>query len=283
MGYPLGLVMEGGGMRGIYGAGVLDCCLQEQVQFPYCIATSAGSANVVSYLAGQQGRNYRFYMQHTKDKRYMGVGNLLRTGSYFGLEFIYDTLTTKIDPIDHVAMFANPAEIRITVTDAHSAQTRYLTMEHIRKERGRVLMAACAVPAMCQPVEVADGLYFDGGTTDPIPVQRALDEGCEKLVVVLSRPRGFVKGPEPMRQAYHQILRKYPKIIAALDNRHTRYNRVLAQIQKLEEEGRAVVIAPSAQTDIKLQSRDYAKIDQLYQLAVENTRKAMPQIREFLA
>lgn len=170
-----GLVVEGGGMKCAYSAGILDRFLDEHITFDYCIGVSAGSANTASYLAGQRGRNLRFYVDHLNEPGYMGVKNLLRTGQFFGLQYIYQTLTNSdgADPIDYPAIMANPAEFELVATDAATGKPVYFTKDDMKQDDYRAIMASCALPVMCRPISFKDQTYFDGGLSDSVPIMRA--------------------------------------------------------------------------------------------------------------
>ena len=202
-----GLVVEGGGMKCAYNAGILDRFLDENIHFDYCIGVSAGSANVASYLAGQRDRNLRFYTQHTTLPEYMGVRNFLRTGQFFGLQFIYGTLTNTggADPIDYPAIMANPSEYELVATDAGTGEATYFNKYDLKQDDYTAIMASCALPALCRPVSYNGHLYYDGGVADSIPVERAFAQGCDRVVVILSNPRSYVKQKEGLRFASAQI------------------------------------------------------------------------------
>jgi len=275
----IGLIDVGGGMRGIYGAGVLDHFLEHGVRFDYCIGVSAGAANIASFLAGQRGRNYRFYTRHSFDKRYMGVGNLLRTGSFFGLDFIYDTLTNRVDPIDYDALMSTESELRVVATDAQTGQAKYFSNRDVRRGDLRILAASCALPAMCRPVKIGEHEYFDGGAADPVPVDTAVDEGCEKLVVILTKPLDFIKRRERCRLMYRTMLWKYPRVVQALDERHTAYMRSVEELRRLEREGRAVIIAPSRELGMGTASRDPGLLDRMYALGQRDAAHGLKKLR----
>lgn len=274
----IGLVIEGGGTRGIYGAGVLDRFLDEGLTFPYCIGVSAGSANLVSFLSGQKGRNYRYYKDHARNKNYMSVHNLVHKGSFFGLDYIYDTLTNNLDALDYDALLATESMFHIVVTKADTAETVYLDRAHVDYYDSSALMASCAVPVVCRPITIGGAEYFDGGVTDPIPYQKALDEGCDKLVVILSRRRGFVKRPENFKPLYTKVLRNYPAIVNALDTRHTVYNDSLSALSKLEQEGRVVIVAPSVDVKMSMFNNDPALSDRMYRYAIGDAESALEKI-----
>ena len=159
----IGLVVEGGGMKCAYSAGILDKFLDDHIQFDYCIGVSAGAANTLSYLAGQRGRNLRFYTEHLSDPRYLSVHSLIRTGSLFGLQYIYGTLTNSDgkDPIDYDAIMKNPAEFYMPATDAVTGTATYFSKYDIVRDDYRTLMATCALPGFCRPVQVNHHYYYD--------------------------------------------------------------------------------------------------------------------------
>ena len=197
----IGLVLEGGGMKCAYTAGILDAMMDNGVTFDYCIGVSAGSANGVSFVAGQRGRNIRFYTEHINEKGYFGLSSFLKTGNLFGLQYIYGTLTNSggADPLDFDAFMKSPMEYWLVATDAQTGKPTYFSKKDMHKDDYRHVMASCAIPAVCRPVEINGRFYYDGGVSDSIPVQKAMDDGCDKLVVILTKPYDFVKEPEKDR------------------------------------------------------------------------------------
>ena len=202
----IGLVVEGGGMKCAYNAGILDAFLDEGITFDYCIGVSGGSGNLASYLAGQRGRNLRFFTEHIHSQNYFGLRSLLKTGDLFGLKYIYGELTRKEgeDPLDFPALMNNPAEYEIVVTNALTGLPEYYGREMMAQDDYRLIMASSAIPVACHPVELNGVPYFDGGLTDAIPVRRALEQGCDKLVVILSKNRDYVRKPQGMRRLYRR-------------------------------------------------------------------------------
>ena len=207
----IGLVLEGGGMKCAYTAGILDAMMDNGVTFDYCIGVSAGSANGVSFVAGQRGRNIRFYTEHINEKGYFGLSSFLKTGNLFGLQYIYGTLTNSggADPLDFDAFMKSPMEYWLVATDAQTGKPTYFSKKDMHKDDYRHVMASCAIPAVCRPVEINGRFYYDGGVSDSIPVQKAMDDGCDKLVVILTKPHDFVKEPEKDRFIYKRLCRKY--------------------------------------------------------------------------
>ena len=280
-----GLVVEGGGMKCAYSAGILDKFLDDNITFDYCIGVSAGAANTLSYLAGQRGRNLRFYTEHLDDPRYLSVRSLLRTGNLFGLQYIYGTLTNSdgADPIDYDVIMKNPAEFYMPATDAVTGKATYFSKYDIVRDNYRTIMATCALPGFCRPVSVNNHFYYDGGVADSIPVQHALDHGCEKTVVILSNPRDFVKQPEAYRPVYKHMLHKYPKTIESIDNRHVNYQASIDLANKLEKKGSAFIFAPSRHLPLGTFSKDAALEQQLYDLGVSDYEETARKLKSFLS
>ena len=219
-------------MKCAYNAGVLDAFLDDGIKFDYCIGVSAGSGNLASYLAGQRGRNLRFFTEHIHSPNYFGLRSLLKTGDLFGLKYIYGELTCREgdDPLDFPALMKNPSEYEIVVTNARTGLPEYYGREMMEQDDYRLIMASSAIPVACHPVELNGVPYFDGGLTDAVPVRRALEQGCEKLVVILSKNRDYVRKPQGMRRLYRWACRSYPNIVQAIDRRHVVYNENLKDV-----------------------------------------------------
>lgn len=241
-----GIIDVGGGMRGAYTAGMYDYLLDHHIFPGYCLGVSAGSANMASYLAGQRGRNRRFYMQYAARKEYMSFSNLMKTGSYIDLDYVYDALsgTGGEDPLDYEAFAANPVPFVVVATDALTGQPRYFTRADLPRDHYDPIKASCCLPMACKPYLVNGRPYFDGGVSDPVPYQKALDDGCTRILVLLTRPRDFVRPPLKHEKAMAALLRAYPKAWQALQHRHEVYNRQVAQVKELERQGRALLLAP---------------------------------------
>ena len=214
----IGIIDVGGGMRGIYTAGVYDYLLDHKVRVDYCLGVSAGAANLVSYLSGQRGRNHRYYTNYANRPEYMSLGNYLKKGSYFDVDYIYSTLSDSHgeDPIDYAAFAADPTPYVVVATDAETGLPRYFTRADVHPDDFDVVKASCSLPIACRPY-VIDGVpYFDGGMSDPVPYRRAMDDGCDRVVVLLTRPKDFRRPPLSHPQAARLALRHYPRALEAL-------------------------------------------------------------------
>lgn len=276
-----GILDVGGGMRGIFGAGVTDCLLDEKVYLPYCIGVSAGSANLISYIAKQRGRNYRFYTRYAMRPEYMSLQNFLKKRSYFDLDYVYGTLsvTGGEDPVDYDAFF-NAGQTLITVaTRADDGKPQYFTNADFHTDDLSPLKASCAIPGVCRPYKVGDSLYFDGGVADPVPVEKALADGCDRLLVVLTKPLDFVKKPEHFRAAYTRALRAYPNIVKELKMRAEVYNRGVEKARALASEGRAVILAPAGGYYVTAFTKNEKKLERLYREGYEAAQNALSKLK----
>lgn len=276
-----GILDVGGGMRGIFGAGVTDCLLDEKVYLPYCIGVSAGSANLISYIAKQRGRNYRFYTRYAMRPEYMSLQNFLKKRSYFDLDYVYGTLsvTGGEDPVDYDAFFRAGQTLITVATRADNGKPQYFTNADFHKDDFSPLKASCAIPGVCRPYKVGDSLYFDGGVADPVPVEKALADGCDRLLVVLTKPLDFVKKPEHFRAAYTRALRAYPNIVKELKMRADVYNRGVEKARALASEGRAVILAPAGGYHVTAFTKNEKKLERLYREGYEAAQNALSKLK----
>ena len=280
----IGLVCEGGGMKCAYGAAILDKFLDDKITFDYCIGASAGSANLASYLAGQRGRNIRFYTKWIKNPEFFGKKSFLKTGDLFGLHYIYGTLTnsTGKDPINYQTIMDNPSEFELVATDAKTGKPVYFDKSVMKQDDYRAIMASSAIPAACHPIQIGKDRYYDGGVSDAIPCQRALDKGCDKLVVITSKPRDYVKEPEAHKKLYHALCAKYPATIKDLDRRHIMYKQEQDLMFDLEKKHKAFIFAPSEHLPMSTTSMDPKENEQLYSLGMYDYVKLNKAFQAFI-
>ena len=269
MNKKIGIIDVGGGTRGIYAAGVQDTLMDEGIQFEYGIGVSAGSANLASYFAGQKGRTFQFYDEYAFRPEYMGIRNFIKTGQYLGLDYIYDTLSNEGGerPLNYAALMKNPAELEIVVTNAMTGKPSYYSKGDMAQDDYSIIKASSAVPLAAKPCRLGTDFYFDGGLSDPIPFRRAMEQGCEKLVVILTRPRDFFRKPDKDLRFAKLIQKKYPGAASALAERSRVYNDSLRAVLELEQELRALIVAPRAE-DIEglgTLSQDKKKLEALYE------------------
>jgi predicted patatin/cPLA2 family phospholipase len=276
----IGLVLEGGGMRGLFTAGVLDFFLDQNIEFPYVVGVSAGACNAVSYISKQYQRNLRINTMYLKDKRYFSLRNLLTTGSLFGMEMLFQLIPNTLDPFDYDAFKAARCRMRIVTTDCVTGLAAYYDAVDLRDSL-LPLQASMSLPVISAPVRYDGKLLMDGGVADPIPIQQSIADGNTKNVVVLTRDAAYRKTPEKYFSYIKRKYRDYPKLVEALKQRHTVYNEALALTGRLEREGKAVVIRPEQPLDVGRLERRRPRLEALYRegyRAAENKAAALERL-----
>lgn len=272
-----GIIDVGGGLRGIYGAGVLDRCLEENVHFDCCIGVSAGSANMTSYVAGQKGRNKPFYDEYSFRKEYMSVKNLLEKHSYLDLSYVYETLSNRggENPLDYPAMMSDPAELLIVAADAQTGAARYFAKNELRQDDYTPLMASCCIPVIDRPTFIEGVPYYDGGLADPVPVEKALELGCDRVAVILTKPVTLERNSKRDQKLARLLHRKYPKAAEGLALRAERYNAAVQKALELEREDRACIIAPDSTEGMATLTKDKQSLEKMYEKGRSDAEKLL--------
>lgn len=273
----VGLVLEGGTFRPIFSCGVMDALLDNNIEFPYVIGVSAGIADSVSYISKQKRRNIDILLKFRHNKKYVGFRNLFTDKSLFGFSFIYEEIPQKHYPFDFESYFKSPAIVKVGVTNALTGQIEYLNGKEM-DQTFTMLKASCALPVMVPAITINGTPYYDGGLTDSIPAKKAIDDGNEKLLIILTQPEGYKKELGSSNKLAAKILkRKYPNIVDPLLKRHIMYNNQLEYCNQLEKQGKAIVLRPSKEVAIDSLEKDLNKIEAIYdygyQLATENIHK----------
>lgn len=258
-----GLVLEGGGMRGIFTVGVLDCFMDHQLWFPYTIGVSAGASNGISYASRQRGRSKFSNIELMKLHNYIGFGHFLRGKGYIDLDFLFYTYPDAYYPFDYEAYFANPGRFVIVTSNCLTGKAEYYEERHDPKRLLDILRASCSLPVMC-PMAHVDGIpMVDGGVCDAIPIRRARQDGFTNNVIILTRNKGYRKKNKDFYLPGF-IYRKYPALREQLRLRYRHYNEVLDYIDRLEAEGEAIVIRPEKPMQVGRTERDISKLSALY-------------------
>lgn len=278
-----GLVLEGGALRTIYSCGVLDSFLDAQLPLPdYFVGVSAGAAYGTSYLARQNRRNLKLITSYAGDRRYMGVRNMLnpKNKSYFGLKFAYDTIPNELVPFDYDAFQAYPGTAEAVVTNIATGGAEYLPIP--RNERyNKTILASTSIPLMFPVVEIDGNEYLDGGCADAIPWKHALEVGCDRLLVVLTRERNYRKEPDGSIRAIARTFKKNPEFVEAMRTRAERYNQDREELFQAEREGRVLVLAPEDTLGCSRTERDTEILRALWQQGYFAGRKLTDTMREF--
>ncbi len=275
-----GLVLEGGGMRGIYTAGVLDCFLEHDIQFNYVIGVSAGGNMAASYLSKQKGRNKKVSLEFLDDKRYLSLSNYIKNKEMFGMDFIFDEIPREHVPFNMEDFLQYKGEYVIACTNCETGETEYFNKAYLRKDLMTILRASSSLPLMAPIVEYDGKKLLDGGVTDPIPLRKAQRDGMINNVVVLTRPKGYVK-PSSRLSKYFKV-KGYKKVDEAMQKRPAVYNETLQYVDNQEKNGHAIVIRPSKDLKVDRMEKNRDKLSAMYDLGYQDALEQLPKIKEWL-
>ena len=273
----IGVVDVGGGLRGSFGAGVLDYCMEQGIRFDFGIGVSAGAANISSYMANQKGRNFVFYTEYYQREQYMGVKNLMHTGSYIGLDYIYSSLSDHEGdyPLDWKTIRNDPRDMMIVATDANTGLPHYFHKYDMRQDSYDPIKASCCVPVINRPYKV-DGIpYFDGGLSDPVPYEKAFAAGCDKVVVILTRPEDYRRIPKNDKIIADLLHPHYPNASQAMRNRSVVYNQQVDACEYLQVQGKVCIVAPDSIGNMKTLTKDKDSIEALYYKGYEEAKSIL--------
>lgn len=279
----LGIVMEGGASRTIFSCGVTDCFLEENLMPDYFVGVSAGAAFGVSYLSGQKGRNRMVAEKYMADKRYMGFHHLLDKNkkTFYNLPFVFDEIPNHLIPFDYEAFGAFPGEAEAVVTNLHTGKPEYFDIPR-NDPQAKVLTASCALPIFFQPIRLNNRYYMDGGVSDSIPFKRAWEKGCDKLIVILTRPRGYVKKADKSVKIATKIYRHYPKFVEVLKRRAEDYNQSVKELFEAEKEGKVFIIAPKESCGVGRLESSPEKLLHFYDEGYLHAKESMHALRIYL-
>lgn len=268
------LVLEGGGMRGVFTSGVLDWMIDHDITFPYLVGVSAGSSNALSYASHQRGRGKYIFADLQVERHYLGMRNIWRHHSIMDMDLLYRELPEVIWPYDYDAYRANPMRVESVATDCFTGQAVYLEEKEDSKRIIDIVRASSSLPFVC-PIAHVDGRpMLDGGISDSIPLQHALDQGYEHAVVVLTRHQGYRKG-EKAPKIPPFVYARYPKLREAIRTRAVRYNAQVDLVERLEHEGRITVIRPDHPVEVARIETDMDKMNALYYHGFEMAEKIL--------
>lgn len=276
----IGLVLEGGGMRGLYTAGVLDVLLEQKIEINTIVSVSAGALFGVNYASNQKGRVLRYNLKYLGDKNYMGFYSLLTTGNIVNKDFAFYKVPYTLDPFDQETFSNSGIDFYITLTNVKTGKAEYRKVSNVFAEM-EAFRATSAMPFVSNIVELDGNSYLDGGIADSIPLEFAQTLGCDKLIVVLTRPADYRK--KKMSAFLPKIFyRKYPKLIETLLNRAETYNHQLETVLKEKTAGNIFVIQPSETLKIGRLEKDPEKIKAMYKLGETDMRNALKDLEEYL-
>ncbi|WP_100397791.1 patatin-like phospholipase family protein [Bacillus sp. FJAT-44742] len=275
-----GLVLEGGGMRGLYTAGALEYFLTHNIHFPYIVGVSAGASMACSYLSRQHGRNKQVNIGLVKDPRFLGFRNLLSERSLFGMNFLFDEIPTKIVPLDFKEIAESDQELVIGTTDCRTGKPYYIKSSQCHDLLNAV-RASSSIPLLSPVVNYEGRELVDGGVADPIPIKKAEEAGYKRNIVILTREKGYRKKGSRMQRVTNKLLRKYPNLIETIETRHQLYNRTLDYIDELEETGTIFVLRPSREVSISRTEKSQEKLTALYEAGYSDAKALFSRLPQF--
>ncbi len=277
-----GLVLEGGAKRGIYTAGVLDVLLENNILTDGVIGVSAGAIHGCSYVALQKGRSIRYNMKYGNDYRFMSFKSWLKTGSVVDTQFCYHELPEKLDPFDNETFQKSGIQFYVTCSNLDSGKAEYILCRDMFAEID-YLRASASLPLVSKIVEVDSKKLLDGGITDSIPLKAFESMGYEKNIVILTRPKGYRKKPNPLAWLSALVYRKYPRFVEAIYKRHNMYNDELDYVAQREKAGQALVLRPSQFIKVAKMEQDLNRVKEMYELGRHDAMTQLDKIKKFLA
>ncbi len=278
-----GLVLEGGAMRGLFTAGVMDVLMENKIVFDGAIGVSAGACFGCNYKSGQIGRVLRYNLKYCKDKRYCSFYSLITTGNLYGADFCYREIPEELDIFDVKAFNDNPMEFYTVASDVETGKSVYTLMDTSCKNYLEWIRASASLPLVSKIVEIDGKKYLDGGLTDSIPLKQFQKMGYDKNVVILTQPEDYIKKPNSAMALIRLSLRKYPKIIQAIKNRHITYNESTQYVKDESKKGNVFILCPDSPLPVKRTERNPEKLKQAYDEGRKVALKNLSEIKEFLS
>ncbi|MBO5208695.1 MAG: patatin family protein [Lachnospiraceae bacterium] len=280
--YQAGLVLEGGGMKGIYTAGVLDFFLDKEIMFSSCYGVSAGACSLCSYLSKQRKRAYRVNVNYLEHKDYCSVESLLKTGNIFGTDMCYKLIPDYLDPYDYETFDKYEGKAYAVVTNIRTGEPEYMQLKDMHKDIIAV-QASSSMPLVSRNVKIGEDYYLDGGISDFIPIRRSIKDGNNKNVIVMTKEEGYIRQPAGKELSLMKVrYARYPKVYELMRDRHIRYNNIVQYIEEQKEHGDVFVIRPKHESKVGRLEKDRAKLDALYEEGYRDAEACYVELLEYL-
>lgn len=276
-----GLVLEGGGMRGIFTAGVLDFFLEKNINFDNCIGVSAGACFGASYMSKQHRRGFEAVADHINKREYASFYNLITTGDFFHVDYAYRKIVEEFNPFDNEAYMNNPTKFQVVITNVETGEAEYPHIKDANKELNYI-RASASLPFLSKIVKIGDKLYLDGGVADAIPIRQSIKNGNNKNVLILTREKGYNKKNSKIRKLTKIMYRKYNKFVKVMNSRYSRYNETLDYIYKLEKKGEIFVIQPEKPLNLGRIEKNRDKLEEVYKIGYETAKKQYENLIKYL-
>lgn len=278
----IGLLLEGGAMRGMYTAGVLDVLMENNIWADLTVGVSAGAAFGCNYKSRQIGRAVRYNTEYCRDPRYMGLKSLLKTGDLYGADFCYREIPDELDLFDYEAYRQNPMAFYVVCTDVETGEPLYYEIKSADFTDMEYLRASASMPMVSKVVEVDGHKLLDGGVADSIPIEWMKKQGVDKIIVVLTREVGYVKQKSRLLPVTKIALRRYPKLVEAMYHRPDQYNRSLTEVLRMEAAGELFLIRPRIKPNVRRTERDPEKLRALYEIGRREAQEELARLRAYL-
>lgn len=274
------LILEGGGLRGIYTAGVLDTFMKNKIKVDAVIGVSAGALFGINYLSNQQGRVLRYNLDNIDNKNYMGFSSFIRTGNIMNKDFCFDKLIYETDPFDFETFNKSKTDFYAVVTNVVTGKAEYIKIDDIENQM-EYLRASGSIPVVSRIVHIKGKQYLDGGVSDSVPIKWGLKNGYKRIIVVETRPKDYRK-KKKSTFLFGRIYKKYPKFVETYKNRYKVYNKTKDYIESLEDENRVFVIRPSEIVKIKRIEKNKDKIQEMYRLGMRDANDRLKDLKKYL-
>ncbi len=279
--FEAGLVLEGGGMKGVYTCGVTDFFLDKKLEFRSCYGVSVGACCLCSFLSKQRGRGYHVIVDYLEDKNYCGIYSLLKTGDLFGAQMCYHTIPEELYPYDYEIYNQYQGTFYSVVTNIETGRAEYIPIKDMKKDI-EAIRASASLPLVSRNVKWKGNLYLDGGISDAIPLRRSIKDGNRKNVVIMTKEIGYRREPSSMMPLIKLYYRKYPKVYALMKNRHNAYNKTLDFIARQVKAGNVFLIQPMHKSDVGRIEKDKAKLEALYREGYRDAENCYESLLKFL-
>ncbi len=279
--YQAGLVLEGGGMKGVYTCGVLDFFLDKGLEFSSCYGVSAAACSLCSFLSKQRGRAYHTNIDYVDDKNYCSLYSLVTTGDLFNVDMCYYQIPEKLNPYDHDTFERYQGNFYSVVTNIETGEPEYISIKDLRVDI-EAIRASASLPLVSRNVPIEGKLYLDGGISDAIPLKRSMADGNHKNVVVMTKEVGYRRKPSSGAGLVKLRYRKYPKVYELMQNRHIAYNETLDFIAQQVEEGNTFLIQPKEKSDVGRIEKDVNKLTALYEQGYKDAADCYEDLLRFL-
>ena len=276
-----GLVVEGGGMRGVYTAGVLDYFMEKNLYFDDCYGVSAGACHISSYVSKQIGRSIKVTLDYINDKRYCSVNSLIKTGDMFGVEMLYDIIPNKLELYDYETFNKFKGNFYSVVTNCKTGKAEYIKIKDMKKDIIAV-RASSSLPLLSRIVEINGKEYLDGGITDSIPIKKSIKDGHKKNVVILTRDKTYRKSKPKFLSLLKFKYKKYPNLVKAIENRYKMYNETLDFLEEEKAKNKVFIIQPKLPVKISRIEKDKDKLKELYDQGYEDAKELYEDLMKFL-